>query len=280
MWPGRWLFGAAGIVLVAIGALVLTQFVWKPNSARQADVHLVYRLVDVPSDITLDRARNTTVEVVTRRLAAHGYSSEVSAGLGTDPIDVRVARADPAQISGIVEHDGRRFTLWRWEPGRPDLATLGQLQAADANRHPGYRPVFTGLDGTMIRRAMARDTGTADGRPDVALFLNSRGTQLLDEVTKDRAARTSGSVDNKVAIFIDGQLFEDANVLTEISGGTFLLSPDSGAFASFADAQRLADDLNAGTVPGRLVRVTLSGATTLRARTLPSIARGRGDTTV
>jgi len=47
-----------------------------------------------------------------------------------------------------------------------------------------------------------------------------------------------------------------------LSSGTFLLVPD-GSFGSLADAQRLADDLNAGTVPGRLVRVTVAGATTI-----------------
>jgi preprotein translocase subunit SecD len=272
-----WLLGAVGIALVAIAALLVTQFGTKPNPGQRVDVHLVYRLVDVPSDTTLDQARNAAVEVVTRRLAAYGFPAGVSAGLATDPIDVRVAHADPAQISGIIEHDGRRFSLWRWQPGQPDLTKLGQLRPADANRHPGYRPVFTGLDGTMIRRATARGTGNVDGRSDVVVFLNSRSMQLLDEVTKDLVARPQNAIDNRVAIFIDDQLFEDANVLMELSSGELLLIP-SGSFASVADAQRLADDLNAGTVPGRLVRATPGGQGAVTP-ILPSPASGGGDST-
>lgn len=254
-----WLLGAAGVALVvAIGALLVTRAATSSNPTPGIDVHLVYRLVDVPSGTPLDQARNATVEIITRRLASRGYSAEVSAGLGSDPIDVRVSHADPAQIASIIERDGRRFALWRWEPGQPDPAVLAQINQADAAHQPGYRPVFTGLDGTMVRVATARTTDTGDGRPDVAVALTSSGAQLLDQVTKVLVAQPLNSVDNKLAIFIDGKLFEEANVLTEISSGTLLLAPDSGSFASLADAKRLADDLNAGTVPGRLVRGTVA----------------------
>jgi preprotein translocase subunit SecD len=263
MWARGRLFGAAGVaLLVVICALLVIRFGSTSNSSP-GDAHVVYRLVDVPAGTSLDQARNTVVEVITRRLTSRGFSAEVSAGLGADPIDVRLAHADTAQIDGIIRRDGRRFTLWRWEPGAPDATLLGQLDSADAGRHRGYRPAFTGLDGTMIRSATARASDTGDGRPDVALTLNSRGTQLLDEVTKDRIAQPVNSPDNKIAVFIDGKLFEDANVMTEISSGALLLIPDSGSFGSLADAQRLAVDLNAGTIPGRLIRVTTSATTAL-----------------
>jgi preprotein translocase subunit SecD len=257
----RWQLGAV-VAVVAIGAFLVTHLGTNPNPTVRTDVRLVYRLVDAPSAMPLGQARDAAVQVITRRLASHGFSAEVSAGLATDPIEVRVTHADPAQVAAIVERDGRRFTLWKWEPGEPELAVLAQLNRVDVTRHPGYRPVFTGLDGTMIRVATARSQDTMDGRPDVVVALDSTGAQLLDEVTKDRVARPQNSVENKVAIFIDGKLFEDANVLTEISGGALLLVPD-GSFAFPADARRLADDINAGTVPGRLVRVTVGGATTM-----------------
>lgn len=261
-----WLLSAAGAALVvAIGALLVTRAGTTSNPAPRTDVHLVYRLVDVPAGTPLDQARNATVEVITRRLASHGFSAEVSAGLGTDPIDVRVSHADAAQIASIIERDGRRFTVWRWEPGQPDPAVLAQINPADAAHQPGYRPVFTGLDGSMIRVATARATDTGDGRPDVALSLTSSGAQLLDQVTTVLVAQPLNSVDNKLAIFIDGKLFEEAIVMTEISSGTLLLMPDSGSFASLADARQLADDLNAGTVPGRLVRGTVAATAAPKA---------------
>ena len=193
----RWLLAAAVVALTAGGAFLVTHLGTNPDPTVRTDVRLTYRLVDAPSAMPMGQARDTAVQVITRQLASHGFSAEVSAGLATDPIEVRVEHADPAQVAAIIERDGRRFTLWKWEPGEAAPAVVARLNPADVARHPGYRPVFSGLDGTMIRVATARGQDTPDGRPDVAVTLDSAGAQLLDTISKDRVARPFGSVETR-----------------------------------------------------------------------------------
>jgi preprotein translocase subunit SecD len=78
-------------------------------------------------------------------------------------------------------------------------------------------------------------------------------------VTRDRNAQTYDTVDNKLAVFLDHRLFEDAAVGSEMTKGVMLLVPDVGMFSA-SDAQQLADDLNAGTIPGKLSRLSTVGA--------------------
>jgi preprotein translocase subunit SecD len=146
------------------------------------------------------------------------------------------------------------FTIWKWVPGQVDEATQSQLGALAAQYHPGYKPVFTGIDGTMIIHATVGRATRPPG-PGVIVTFDPDGAELLDLVTKDRGAQTYDTIDNKLALFTDRRLFEDAAISGEISKGAMLLVPDVGIFTE-SEAQRLADGLNAGTIPGKLTRLS------------------------
>ena len=120
---------------------------------------------------------------------------------------------------------------------------------------PSYEhPVVTGIDGTMVIHASVGQAKRPPGPGGIVSF-DVDGAELLDLVTKDRAAQTYDTVENKMAIFLDSRLFEDADVSAEITKGAMLLVPDVGIFTS-AEALRIADGLNAGTIPGKLTRLS------------------------
>jgi len=114
--------------------------------------------------------------------------------------------------------------------------------------------VFTGIDGTMLIHATVGQATRPPG-PGVIVPFDPDGAELLDLVTRDRAAQTYDTVDNKLAVFIDRRLFEDADISGEITKGAMLLVPDIGTF-TVTDAEQLADGLNAGTIPGKLTRLS------------------------
>ena len=250
-----WLLAAAGIVVAAglgLGVAHFSGLVLGP--ASPSVVVLSYRLSDVPSSLSAAQARDIAMRVITRRLASHRLVNRVDPGAAADVIDVHVAHATPAQLAAIVEANGVNLTIWTWVPGQVDEATQSRLGPLVAQYHPGYRPVFTGIDGTMVIHATVGQATRPPG-PGVIVPFDPDGAELLDLVTRDRAAQTYDTVDNRLAVFIDSRLFEDAAVSGEITKGAMLLVPDIGSFTS-TDAERLADELNAGTIPGKLTRLS------------------------
>ncbi len=251
----RWLLAAAGIVAAAgLGFAVAraTGLILGPTSPPV--VVLSYRLSDVPSSVPAAQARDIAMRVITRRLASNRMVNRVDAGKAADVIDIHVANATAAQVAAIVETNGVDLTIWKWVPGQVDEATQSQLGPLAAQYHPGYKPVFTGIDGTMIIHATVGRATRPPG-PGVIVTFDADGAELLDLVTKDRGAQTYDTIDNKLALFTDSRLFEDADVSGEISKGAMLLVPDVGIFNE-SDAVRLADGLNAGTIPGTLARLS------------------------
>jgi len=250
-----WLLAAAGIVVAAglgLGVARFSGLVLGP--ASPSVVVLSYRLSNVPSPLSAAQARDIAMRVITRRLASHRLVNRVDPGAAADVIDVHVAHATPAQLAAIVEANGVNLTIWTWVPGQVDEATQSRLGPLVAQYHPGYRPVFTGIDGTMVIHATVGQATRPPG-PGVIVPFDPDGAELLDLVTRDRAAQTYDTVDNRLAVFIDSRLFEDAAVSGEITKGAMLLVPDIGSFTS-TDAERLADELNAGTIPGKLTRLS------------------------
>jgi len=256
MRPRRsWLLAAAGVVVAAglgIGVARLSGLLLGP--AAPTTTVLSYRLSGVPSTMTTAQAREIAIRVITRRLASHRLVNRVDPGTAADVIDVRVAHATPAQVRAIVEADGVNLTIWKWVPGQVDEATQSQLGPLAGQYHPGYKPVFTGIDGTMLIHATVGQATRPPG-PGVIVPFDPDGAELLDLVTRDRAAQTYDTVDNKLAVFIDRRLFEDADISGEITKGAMLLVPDIGTF-TVTDAEQLADALNAGTIPGKLTRLS------------------------
>jgi hypothetical protein len=250
-----WLLAAGGIVAAAalgLGVARVTGLALGPSAPNE--VSLSYRLSGVPSSMTAAQARDLAMRVITRRLASHRLVNRVDPGAGADVITVRVAHSTAAQVAPIVEADGVSLTIWTWVPGQLDAATQSQLGPLAAQYHPGYKPVFTGIDGTMIIHATVGRATRPPG-PGVIVTFDADGAELLDLVTKDRGAQTYDTIDNKLALFTDSRLFEDADVSGEISKGAMLLVPDVGIFTE-SDAVRLADGLNAGTIPGKLTRLS------------------------
>src|SRR5205814_1711599 len=82
--------------------------------------------------------------------------------------------------------------------------------------------------------------------PDVTISFNSKGSDLFCAFTRDRVTHPQNDPQNKLAIFIDKDLVEDANVISEICGGTAQIT---GGFTA-ASAQALAIQLNSGALPG------------------------------
>jgi preprotein translocase subunit SecD len=262
MHPRRsWLLAAAGIVVAAglgIGVARISGLALGPVSPTVAV--LSYRLSDVPSSMTTSQARDIAIRVITRRLASHRLVNRVDPGAAADVIDIRATHATPAQVAAIVEADGVNLTIWKWVPGQVDAATLSQLGPLAAQYHPGYRPVFAGIDGTMVIHATVGQATRPPG-PGVIVPFDTNGAELLDLVTRDRATQTYDTIDNRLAVFVDTRLFEDADVSGEITKGAMLLVPDVGTFSPL-DAEQLADGLNAGTLPGKLTRLSSSSTAT------------------
>jgi len=250
-----WLLGAAGIVLAAGLGIAVTRISGLAlGPASPAVVALSYRLSDVPASMPAAQARDVAMRVITRRLASHRLVNRVDPGAAADVIDIHVAHATAAQVAAIVEANGVSLTIWKWVPGQVDEATQSRLGTLAAQYHPGYKPVFTGIDGTMVIHATVGRATRPPG-PGVIVTFDADGAELLDLVTRDRAAQTYDTVDNRLALFTDSRLFEDADVSGEITKGAMLLVPDVGIFTS-SDAQRLADGLNAGTIPGKLTQLS------------------------
>ena len=250
-----WLLGAAGIVFAAgLGLAVARLSGLTLGPASPAVVALSYRLSEVPASMTAAQARDIAMRVITRRLASHRLVNRVDPGDRVDTIDIHVANATAGQVAAIVEANGINLTIWKWVPGQVDDATQTRLVPLAAQYHPGYKPVFTGIDGTMVIHASVGRATRPPG-PGVIVTFDADGAELLDLVTKDRGAQTYDTIDNKLALFTDSRLFEDADVSGEISKGAMLLVPDVGIFTE-SDAVQLAVGLNAGTIPGTLTRLS------------------------
>ncbi len=256
MRPRRsWLVGAAGIVVAAgLGLAVARLTGLSLGPASPVVVALSYRLTDVPTSMPTAKAREVAMRVISRRLASHRLVNRVDPGASADVIDIHVKNSTAAEVASIVEIDGVNLTIWRWVPGPVDAATQSQLGPLAAQYHPGYHPVFTGIEGTMIVHASVGQAQRPPG-PGVVVTFDTDGAELLDLVTKDRSAQTYDTIDNKMAVFLDTRLFEDSDVSAEITKGAMALVPDVGIFTP-AGALRIADGLNAGTIPGKLTRLS------------------------
>jgi hypothetical protein len=252
MRPRRsWLLAAAGVVIAAGLGLAVARV---SGLASPGVVALSYRLTDVPTSMSAGQARDVAMRVISRRLASHRLVNRVDPGSAADMIDIHVKNSTLAAVAPIVETNGVNLTIWKWVPGPVDEATQSRLGPLAAQYHPGYHPVVTGIDGTMVIHASVGQAKRPPG-PGVIVSFDVDGAELLDLVTKDRAAQTYDTVENKMAIFLDSRLFEDADVSAEITKGAMLLVPDVGIFTS-AEALRIADGLNAGTIPGKLTRLS------------------------
>src|SRR5438132_6560354 len=222
----------------------------------QGGTHLELEITNVRSGITPSAARDIAVAIIERRVNSSGYAESVVRPEGQNRIIVELPGVNLEQAKQILGKTSY-LTIWKWEPGTPDAATLQQLNPTDAQKYPGYKHVDTGIDGSMITNA-SRYTDSQTNTPDVTISFNSKGSDLFCAFTRDRVTHPQGDPQNKLAIFIDKDLIEDANVISEICGGTAQIT---GGFTP-ASAQALAIQLNSGSLPGT---VTLASATEVGA---------------
>jgi preprotein translocase subunit SecD len=211
----------------------------------QGGTHLELEITDVRSG-TIPEARDTAVAVIERRVNSSGYAESVVRPEGNNRIIVELPGVNLEQAKQILGKTSY-LTIWKWVPGTPDAATLKLLNPTDANRYAGYKPEYAQIDGSMFSSA-TRSTDSTTALPDVAFSLNSVGADRLCTLTRAAVAQAAGSPQNKLVIFLDKNLIEDANVQSEICGGQGQIT---GGFTA-TSAQALAVQLNSGSLPGTI----------------------------
>ncbi len=223
----------------------------------QGGTHLELEITNVRSGITPQAARDIAVAIIERRVNSSGYAESVVRPEGQNRIIVELPGVNLEQAKQILGRTSY-LTVWKWVPGTVDAALLQQLNPKDAQKYaPQYKPQYTGIDGSMITNA-SRSTDTQTNQPDVSISFNQPGSDLFCAFTRERVAHPQGDPQNKLAIFIDKDLVEDANVISEICGGSAIIT---GGFTP-ASAQALAVQLNSGALPGT---VSLASATEVGA---------------
>jgi preprotein translocase subunit SecD len=223
----------------------------------QGGTHLELEITNVRSGITPQAARDIAVAIIERRVNSSGYAESVVRPEGQNRIIVELPGVNLEQAKQILGKTSY-LTVWKWVPGTVDAALLQQLNPKDAQKYaPQYKPEFTHIDGSMITNA-SRSTDPNTNLPDVTISFNQPGSDLFCAFTRDRVTHPQGDPQNKLAIFIDKDLVEDANVISEICGGSAIIT---GGFTP-ASAQALAIQLNSGALPGT---VTLASATEVGA---------------
>jgi preprotein translocase subunit SecD len=228
----------------------------------QGGTHLELQITNVRSGKTVREARDIAVNIIERRVNSLGTFEPIVRGVGDDRIEVDlpgVKLADAEAVLGKTSY----LTIWKWVPGTPDQQTLDQLNPRDAQKYQGYKPVYTGIDGSMITNASR--SNDQSGLPDVTVSFNNPGSKLFCDLTRERFSHPQGSPENKIAIFIDKELVEDANVISEICGGTAQIT---GTFSP-ESAQQLAIQLNSGSLPGTIsIATSTEVGATLGANTV------------
>ena len=232
----------------------------------QGGTHLELEITKVRPGTTIPDARDTAVSILERRVNSSGYAESVVRPEGTNRIIVELPGVNLEQAKQILGKTSY-LRIFEWVPGTADAKTIQELDLSptDANKYQGYKPQFTGVDGSMLTGA-TRSTDSNTNLPDVSFSLNSTGSNLFCNLTRDRVSHTAGTPDNKIAIFIDKDLVEDADVQSEICGGSGIIT---GGFTP-ASAQALAIQLNSGALPGTISIASASevgatlGATTVQ----------------
>ncbi|HEY9287326.1 MAG TPA: protein translocase subunit SecD [Candidatus Dormibacteraeota bacterium] len=214
----------------------------------QGGTHMELRITNVRSGMTLSDARDTAVNIIERRVNSSGYAESVVRAEGADRIIVELPGVNLEQAKQILGKTSY-LRIFEWVPGTMTTAEAQQQQLSptDANTYQGYKPQYTGIDGSMITSA-TRSTDPNTNLPDVNISFNSVGQDKFCKVTTDRFSHTQGTPDNKIAIFIDQSLIEDADVQAAICGGSGIIT---GGFTA-ASAQNLAVQLNSGALPGSI----------------------------
>ncbi|MFN2466012.1 MAG: protein translocase subunit SecD [Candidatus Dormibacteria bacterium] len=240
----------------------------------------------LPRGTDLPTAQASTVEVMNKRVNGIGVSEASVAAQGDRRVVVQLPGVGIDRATALIGKTARlTFRTWvKAQPaaggklavpndatGDPIVAPEyvpavegGKCVAATLRREcipPGYLPKETGIDGSMVTSAVSTTDSTSN-QPIVSITLNDQGSTLLGNITTPLAAATPGTTENQMAIFLDNQMINNANVQGVLNQGSFQIS--GGNISSDATYRNdLSSTLAAGRLPGKvaIVEVNSVGAT-------------------
>jgi len=237
----------------------------------------------LPPGLTMQQAQQSTINVMNKRVNGLGVSESAVQAQGTNRVAVSLPGVNFDRARNLIGRTAK-LTLETWAPAKPGPNNLlivpkdptgspivdprqvpkpegGTCLGNNANLEcipVGYLPQLTGVDGSMITSASTSVAQTT-GEPTVVFTLNDFGATKLDEVSKTLVSKTGP--DNQLAIFLDNQMVNNANVQSELSNGSVEIH---GGQVSSDPGYRndLATILSSGRLPGKIdiVQATSVGA--------------------
>jgi len=252
---------------VSIGFLGLSRDIYlRKGLDLQGGTRLELQVTEVRSGKTLAEARDISVAILERRVNGIGVSESVVRPVGANRIDVELPGVGLEQAKEVLGKTAY-LTIWKWVPGNPDEELQQKLNlhppGSERPYHQDFKPEYTGIDGSMITQAV-RSVDQTSGMPDVLISFDARGANLFRDLTRDRVTRSGA--ERNIAIFLDKDLIQDANVISEIPNGQGIIT---GGF-TLETAQQLALQLSSGALPGKIEVIQSSevggtlGANTVR----------------
>ena len=226
----------------------------------------------LPRGVDLATAQASTVEVMNKRVNGIGVSEASVAPQGDRRVVVQLPGVDITRAEQVIGRTAR-LTFQTWQVAKPgaggkiDVPTdstgqpivdPAQVPVAEGGKcvgsikleciPAGYLPKFTGVDGSMVTSA-SNTTDSQTNGPIVDFTLNDQGTTLLGNATATMSSQTPPL--NQLAIFLDNQMINNANVNQPLNNGQVQIS--GGNIASDAGYRAdLAATLNAGRLPGKI----------------------------
>lgn len=211
---------------------------WKLGLDLVGGTHLIYE-VDMKGVETSDR--NSVLgglrDIMERRANVFGVSEpQVLTAKSGDSYRVIVELAGIKDAQKAVEQMGRTAEL--------DFREVLEKEDGGADFKT------TGLTGKYLKRAQVI-LGPQTGQPEISVEFNAEGAKLFEDIT-------ARNIDNRLGIFLDGELVSGPVVRQKIIGGQAVIS---GQFTA-EEAKALASLLNAGALPApvELVSQQIIGA--------------------
>lgn len=250
---------------------------------------LVYQITNAKSDFDI----NKMVTALNKRINPTGIVDVTIRGMGRDRVEIIIPQAAPQEVERckrILTTEGSlefRFlanqrdhaalitqakavfprpvvvngkTQARWVPiaKDQDVSNHGGV-AMQANPADGGRPyILVFQDSYNVTGDYLVRTGVAEerGQPAVSFRFNSTGATKFANLTRDFAPAEDG-FERRLAILLNGEVYSAPNLKEPITGGDGQIT---GHFTRQA-VQDLVSVLNAGSLPGELVKTPASELT-------------------
>ncbi|MDN5293423.1 MAG: preprotein translocase subunit SecD [Eubacteriales bacterium] len=206
------------VILLSVGMYLSLPLVLKNINLGldlQGGLHVLYEAQDTPQAKVNDDSINSAIKNLENRVNRFGVKEPIIQRQGKRRIIVEIAGVkDPNEI----------------------INTIGRTAFLEF-KGPDGKTILTGAD--LKKAALSYDQS---GNPAVSLQFNSEGTRKF----RDATAKFLGQ---PIGIYLDGQLLSNPVVQSVISDGNAQIT---GKFEE-EEAKRLADLLNSGALPVKLV---------------------------